>query len=818
MMALFRDIWKDIGDFFVPSVEPGFEVTRSHTWPWAPSVTVLLLVGSAALVIFLYARERGSAGRAVKFLLATFRLGLIALLLFMMYGWLLNRHRTDLPDLLLMIDDSQSMTLEDVYEDPARRDGLLRRLARVGLEDLNRLNLAKLLLLEDDARLLRTLQSRYHVKLYQLGGTARPAAASPSGPRGEPALDSLPVDDLASAVAAIEADETSSRLGRGLREVLESQRGRPTAAALVLTDGVTTEGQTLGDVAEYARRTGVPLLLVGLGSEHPPRDLRISDLLVDQAVFVGDLLNFDFRLSGSGYEGRQVNVRLKEIDGPDNNQVLAEQSVRVGRDGESQSLRLSHRPEVEGEFEYAVEVDILEGDSNPENNRQTRRVNVRDETLRVLYVQDYPNYDFRFLKSALGRVLTRDGQQQAIQLTTVLQEADLEYAAIDATAERVFPVSRDELFEYDVLIFGDVDPSLLSRSVQENIAAFVEQRGGGMVVLAGPRHTPLAYRDTPLARLMPIDLETVSMPPADALLQQPIRVQPTRLISASPPLQLEQTIADSMRIWRELPPIYWMLDAPDLRPGARVLAVAPTRTSVSGEELPVIAMQFVGAGKVVLHTTDESYRWARHPQTERYHAQYWTQLIRYLSRSKLLEGTRAVELATDRVEYRRGETVRLRARFFDDRLAPEADDGVRVMLEHDSGTRRQITLRRDAASRGIFEGLASNLAEGAYRAWVAAPTLPDTPPSQRFTVVAPPGEFARLQMDAADMQLAAEVSQGRFFTMEDADELTKHLPRGRQVRIDSLPPEPIWNSPLWALLFVVLITSEWLLRKRVGLV
>jgi hypothetical protein len=73
------------------------------------------------------------------------------------------------------------------------------------------------------------------------------------------------------------------------------------------------------------------------------------------------------------------------------------------------------------------------------------------------------------------------------------------------------------------------------------------------------------------------------LPPADAVLDDPIRVQPTRLISASPPLQLESTLADSMRVWRELPPLYWMLDAPDLRPGARVLAVAPSRTGVSGE-------------------------------------------------------------------------------------------------------------------------------------------------------------------------------------------------------------------------------------------
>jgi uncharacterized membrane protein len=816
MMTSLRDILKDIGDFFVPTSGPGSEVTRSHSWPWAPSVTLLLLAAAAALVIYLYARERGTAGRVFKSLLAALRIALIALVVFMMYGWMLNRHRTDLPDLLLLIDDSQSMTLEDAQDDASRRQAVLQRLERLGLEDLTRLNLAKLLLLEQDASLLRELQTRYNVKLYALGGTARAMPTAPSAELGDSA-QGQPSAGLESAVATIEAQETNSRLGKGLRDVLESQRGRPTAAALVMTDGVTTEGQTLSDVAEYARRKGVPLLLVGLGNDQPPRDLRISDLLVDEAVFVGDLLNFDFRLSGSGYEGRQVNVRLKQLESQDSGQVLVEQTVTVGQDGEPQSLRLSHRPEAEGEFQYAVEVDVLEGEVNPDNNRQTRRVTVRDETLRVLYVQDYPNYDFRFLKNALGRALKRDGREKAIDLTTVLQEADLEYAATDATAQRVFPVSREELFAYDVLIFGDVNPSFLSRSVLENIAAFVEERGGGLIVLAGPRHTPLAYRDTPLARLLPIELETATRPPADSVLNDPIQVQPTKLISASPPLQLESSLADSMRVWRELPPLYWMLEAPDLRPGARVLAVASARTSVSGENLPVIAMQFVGAGKVVLHTSDESYRWARHPLTERYHPQYWTQMIRYLSRSKLLEGSRAAELTTDRVEYPRGETVRLRIRFFDDRLAPESDEGASVMIEREGGTRRQVTLRRDAASRGIFEGLASNLAEGTYRAWVATPSLPGNPPSQRFTVVAPPGEFARLPMDATDMQLAAKMSQGRFYTFYTASELTEHLPRGRQVRIDSLPPKPVWNSPLWAALFLVLITTEWLLRKRAGL-
>jgi hypothetical protein len=128
-----------------------------------------------------------------------------------------------------------------------------------------------------------------------------------------------------------------------------------------------------------------------------------------------------------------------------------------------------------------------------------------------------------------------------------------------------------------------------------------------------------------------------------------------------------------------------------------------------------------------------------------------------------------------------------------------------------------VTLRRDAARRGVFEGLATDLPEGQYRAWVATPTLEGKPPSQRFSVTAPLGERARLQMDAADLQFAAEQTRGKFYTLENAGRLLEDLPRGRQVRIESLPPEPIWNSWKLATLLVGLLVTEWLLRKKAGM-
>ncbi len=780
-----------------PRAGEGLEETFVHSWPWPPWLTLLSLIVAGGFFLWLYLREPGETKRGTRLLLAAIRLALFALIVTMMYGWMRDRFRTDLPDLVIVVDDSQSMSFADQYGDARLKSRILDWLREADLKEPSRINLAKSLLLKPGAGWLDRLRDRYNVKFYFLGTTARIQGGS--------------VRALEKKIRAEQADQSSSRLGDGLQNILEAQRGRPTAALVLVSDGVTTEGKSISQISQYARRKGIPLYLLGVGDQRPPRDLRISDLLVDEVVFLGDLVNFDFKLAGTGFATEKVNVRLV-LDGSD--QPLAQQQLDVRGDGTTQSVRLSYRPPEVGEFKFVVKVEPLPSESNLSNNEVSQTVQVRDESIRVLYVQEYPSLEFRFLKTVLERGLKLGGKGKAIQLTTVLQEADQGYVELDETAQRVFPVGRDELFAYDVVIFGDVNPSYMSRPVLENVADFVKQRGGGMIFLAGPRYTPLAYRNSPLEDLFPMDLNTVHLPDDDDLIEDSFHVSLTRLGLVSPPLQLADTPGASLAIWQKLPAIRWLLRTPDMRLAARVLV--ETAGDAPDAPLPVVSMQLVGAGRVIFQATDESYLWSRVHGSDQYYERYWLQIIRYLSRAKLLGNNKKVELIADQNQYYRGEPVPVQVRFFDDRMAPVSDDGVVVLLERQQGRRQRIRLHRDAMRRGVFEATASNLAEGAYRAWVVVPSIEGQPPTWQFTVTPPPGEHAKLVMDAVDMEQAAKTSDGRFYTMRNADSLLGDLPRGRQVRIESLPPTPIWNSPLLVALVVLLLTVEWLWRKRIG--
>ncbi len=784
-------------------VEPGSGESAawglSFSWDWPPWLTVLFVVLAAAYVLrsYLGRSRRGRIG--YRLLLAGLRLATLAVVLAMLAQVTLVLQRTGLPYLVLVLDDSQSMGVVDPYDKPVRA-AIADRVQRAGFAPASRWNQARALLAEDDAALLRALAANYKLRVQLVGGRRLD--------------DTRSAEAIVAQLQSLEPQAESTPLGSVVRGAIDELRGTPPAAVVVLSDGIVTEGPSLYEAAVYARRRGVPLYLVGLGDDRPVRDVKITDGLVDRVVFVDDVRYFEAQVSATGYEGKKARVVLRQQGKP---QPLDQVEIALGPDRQSQSVRLSCRPAEPGEFQYTVEAEPLEGEHQLDNNRQQRTIQVRKEKIRVLLVSAEPTFEFRYLEAMLAR-------DPSIDLKTVLQDADLGHAEQSRTALRSFPVDRQELFQFDVVVLGDArpaatpgaGPSGLSSAMMQNLVDFVQQpdKGGALILIAGPKYMPLAYRDTPLARLLPMDLAAVRAP-SPGQLAESFQMQPTELGLASPWMQLGATPADTPGVWQHLPGLYWFLEIPDIRPGVRVLAEHPTRLGREGRPLPLLLLRYVGAGKVLFHATDETWRW-RFRTGDVFFARYWIQTLRYLARSKLYQKG-GITLASDRREYRRGEPVRLTVRFADPRQAPAADDGVTVLVEQKQSAIQRVVLRRNPTSRGSFEATLSGLLPGEYHAAMVLPRLDTPAPAVDFAVLAPPGEFARIEMDSREMARAAERSKGRFYTFQTASDLLADLPEGHEVPLETLPPVPLWNTWPVMLALVALLVGEWVLRKLGGL-
>jgi Aerotolerance regulator N-terminal/von Willebrand factor type A domain len=858
-----------------------------------------VLLGGAVLVWFLYLREGRQPRLVERLVMMGLRIGLILLFLGIFLPQIkVHFDRESWPDVVILIDDSQSMSAKERYADndvreaadalageavrlaeakrnqarkkdkqaqeieeeaqrrtpdDPEREGLLKdadilqkqaheleadadalEKAKDGSE-LQRLHLVQALTTRGDAAWLANLIQQRRVKVHVFHCSVE---------AGHLTQITTP-DELSRAGEAVEGLTASprnnaSKLGLAVRQVIHRFRASSLSAVIMFTDGVTTRDEDLPQAAKYAARMGVPLYFVGVGDAHEVRDIYLHDLQAEDSVYVNDKMIFELKVTGKGYKNLTVPVTLREkIKGKGKGEVLDTQMVQLDPTGKPVKVRLQHQPKEPGEKTYVIETPVQKDEVEEDNNRLEKAVSVRESKLiKVLYVEGYRRYEYHYLKTLLERESNRIKGNKTVELRVVLLDADPGYALSDRTALPEFP-TRKELDAYDVVILGDVDPRGSAKMKEEqfkDLADFVRERGGGLLMVAGERFSPLAYRNSPLKDVMPVDVVVEEKDIADAPRQDGYRLEMTPGGRLHPIFRFSPEEKENNELWDHLREMYWWSEGYVPKRAAEVLAVHPTvkradrkgadREDKEGtvvDKHPLVVQQFVGSGRTMFFGFSESWRWGFREDQVRYN-QFWIQTVRYLARSRLGR----IDLKLDRqTNYREGEPIKLTVRFPDDAPPPGNDTEVKVIMERKtpakdgkpaSTTTSPIILARVEGSRSAFEHIETQTPEGEYSFKLFKPSVLPDPPKAECKVVAPPGEMYGLRMNQPDMEAAAAESHGKFYTLATADKLWQELQVANRITVSSSgPPTKAWNNVGFYLVALLLLTTEWLLRKQKNL-
>lgn len=765
-------------------------------WPLPLWLTIVLAIVALSIIGVLYFFERGNAGRGLRSLLIAIRFSLIALVIWMLAGWSWLQFRSDKPELLILLDRSASMDTRDVSLEKSSTKPNKTRLSTA-------LQILKSLKPHERDRLERN----YQIRTILVDEVVEPAGFTLS---------------TISDTEQIVASGPQSRLGDSLSNIIGSQAGRGTAAIVFFSDGINTSGSPLSAAATQARAAGIPIFAVTAGQELALPDARLADLLLDEAVFLGDQVTMLVTVSVSDVEEANLTVRLRDHS---SGEVLDQKPVKFNKQHSQQQLSMAFIPKKAGELTLQLDVSEAAGETNLENNVLQRSIQVQDKTLRVLLVQKQPSFEFRFLKNLLQRSQATDARSASFELNSVLQEADSEYVDQDAAAIRLVPSDIETLSSYDVFIFGDINPDLISRSAQQAVFEQVTSAGAGCIFIAG-RDTPLSsLAGWPLGDLLPVHFDGKSNNTVRSNdLASQFFWSPTSLGTAALPMQLAESLDASTKIWSAIPPAVSLYTAFNPKIGSQVLAVgslqpmteigsAASQTRDTQVQPPLLISQFAGAGRVALQATDETYRWSSFGGSDRYHQRYWEQMLRWLSRGRLSGDGQQSRLIVEPRRSKLSQPIRFELQLGKDADVKAREGRAELTIEDASGKKSVLPLARDVGASRIFSATKSDLPPGAYRAILFQPSL-QQPPAESFTVITPPGEQANLKADWNAMRQLAEYSRGRFYQAHEAQRLFDELPPGKPARLGTLPPIPLWNSPWVAAIFVVLITTEWLLRRR----
>jgi len=358
--------------------------------------------------------------------------------------------------------------------------------------------------------------------------------------------------------------------------------------------------------------------------DHLARDIIVGNLFTPEIAFVKDELKVTVRVRGQGMKGQPARLILKLGE----NQVEAK-DLDFTVD-EEQIVPLSFTPLTAGEFELSASIAPREDETVKDNNSVSQRIKVIDSKIKVLYVEQAPRWEFRYLQA----VLLRD---RRMETKCVLLEGAPSIAAGEGSPYLAkFPATKEELFKYDLVIVGEVDSKTFTPPQLDALNEFVSKFGGAALFIAGRKWMPRAYKDTPVEKMLPVELDMTAEPPQTARAADHARIDAGS--RTNPMLHLAPKDDESAEEWKRIPPIYWESRVARAKPAAQVLLVDPDPAKASRfGKMPVVAMQQYGLGQVLYVGTDNTWRWRRNGKLDIY-ATLWGQVTQRMALAHLLAG------------------------------------------------------------------------------------------------------------------------------------------------------------------------------------
>jgi hypothetical protein len=803
-------------------------------------IGLVLLVPAAWFIVRRHRRNLPHISARASGALSACRIGVLAVLVFVLGAPYLHYDETidHKPVVALIVDESASMALPAGPFDAAQTAALIKiaglasakgetggqssgerdAARRKPLNLMTRGELLAAVLREARPSLLAPLQEKFDLRIYGVARKVRPIAAdhawnNPTEP--EPLSD---------------ADANETALGQAIRQAVDDALGHKIAGVVLFTDGQSTAGpdplslvRGLLDVSP--EKSPAPIVAVPVGSDQPPPDVAVVDILGPTQVAKDDTIALVVTLASQGFNGRTAHVELRDGDGP------PLQTLDVPLTGaRRQQVQFSYHAKQAGTHLLRVTSRPLAEETVGSNNSATLSVRVGRDQSRLLYLEGIPRWDFRFLDHALRR-------DKGLTTTFVMESQLLADGVSPDNLPKAagLPSDAAKWAEYHVVMLGDVSPALLPIEQQRLLVQAVEEEGLGLIIQCGSQHMPWDYLDAPLAQLLPLKYDRPQPRAAAAGLLAPVggeqapafapfRMAVTGSGAMNPAFTLYGNASKDRQAWSQMPEFFWAAVGSQLKPGATRLA--DVELPGGKEKRPVVAEQMVGAGRVLIVGCDETFRWRRNVGDQLFY-RFWGQALRYVARRQGSGGHESwLEAQPYSVEP--GAPVAVDLYAVDSAGKPLTQDSATVTARIETGgeaggrvvdtagglaARKEIRLDR-IGDAGHFRGTWTTDQAGLY----SIDYQPSGQPSVSASVqVASSGrELAQPGVDRETLGALADVSGGVLLELPQLGELLNHL-AGETTHEQRPYEDDLWDNWFTLLLLTALYCTDVGIRRMLGL-
>lgn len=595
----------------------------------------------------------------------------------------------------------------------------------------------------------------------------------------------------------LDPPEEGTDINAGLSHVLETHSNL--RGVVLLSDGDRNIGNSPVDAATRFHMKGIPVFTVGVGSKVPLPDIELVSMNAPTYGVTKKELRIPYVIRNTMGQDREVTLTLSINDKSTSTKVITVPAM-----GQSQD-NVSWTPQETGEYNIKITLAKDAEELIPENNELSAPISIRDEQLKILVIESYPRWEYRYLRNALER-------DAGVDVSCLLFHPKLPQMGGGRSYIDRFPDAR-ELSEFDVVFLGDVgiDADQLTVEQAQDLRQLVTAQAAGIVFIPGRTGAQESLTIGPLADLYPVVLDPAVPKGIGSNIQGYFAL--TEPGQRSLLTRLSDTDLTNSEVWQALPGFFWYAGIQRAKVGTEILAVHDQVATSSGR-VPLIVTKTYGTGKVLFMGTDSAWRW-RHGVEDKYHYRFWSQVARWMAYRRQMAQGESIRLffAPDRPSV--DDVVTLNANVMDNVGGPLDRGTVIVQAISPAGKTETIRLQPGTDDAwGLFVGTFSPKEAGNYKL-IASSSETGASVETELSVQGlnreQQGKLARFDV----LEEISNITDGQMVTISEVSSLLDHLA--------ALPePQPIvqrtriWAHPLWGGLLILLLGVFWVARKMVG--
>lgn len=662
----------------------------------------------------------------------------------------------------VVVDDSRSMATMDVNGKP-RVSAALEALRGGVLDGLNQ---------------------RFHTRLYTLDSTL------------------TKVDSL----NGIAANGSATHLSDGLQQLATETADVPVGAVVLLTDGSENAAGLGGSgisltAMQALRNRRLPVHTIAFGSDKPLHDVEIEDVSVAPNTVVHARSGASLTFVQHGYATQQATLTIR-----DGEKTLAAKTVTLQRDGVMQTEPLFFSAGDAGARTLKFSVEPLANESNAKNNTLTRPVLVRDAKRRILYVEGEPRWQFRFLRRA-------EEDDPSVQIVSMLRTSENKIyrqgiSGPDELADG-FPAKAEDLFAYSGIIIGSVAADYFTPAQQELLREYVDRRGGGILFLGGRQSlSDGGWTASSLNDLMPTFLPGGT----NHFKRNAAVVNLTEAGVASPVTRLLEDPQKNAERWKKLTYLADFEDPGSAKPGATVLAEMVS----GGKRMPFLITQNYGNGRTAILASGGTWRWQMSEALgDPSHNLFFQQLLRWL----VADTPGAVSVNTSARTLSDTGRIDITTMVHDTQFQPARGAHVMAHVTGPSGVDAVLEMQPSQEVPGLYAASYNAEKAGPYLTEVTASSDKEELGRDTTTFQREDGVAESFHTEA-NPKLLEQLAHDTGGSAWDATNL-KSLPQDisySEAGISVRSIKELWNMPVVFVVLLALPLTEWLLRRKWGVV